>query len=268
MKNYLLFIALTFTLKISGQHDTTIYYREKGILVKTINEATGYEKLIKISKVEYYISTYLKIDDKWQLPTMTKIKWLSDSSYLLASKEPRVRIYQRLDTGYLIKDFIGNRLIQIGRSKLIFPLVRTGLWKDYDKSFGRLSSENIYQDNQVIANKYWINDSIFIKDTFRKVEKLPTYKGGSGAMIAFLKNNLKYPKEAKQNGIEGRVIVEFIVTTEGKVIGANVINEADSSLAKEAIRVVTLMQNKWNPGKNGKENANTFMSLPITFQIH
>lgn len=267
MKNYLLLIALTITLKISGQHDTTIYYREKGILVKTINEALSYEKLIKISKVEYYMSNYLKINDKWQLPTMTKIKWLSDSSYLMASKELRVRIYQRLDTGYLIKDFIGNKLIQIGRSKLIFPLVRTGPWKNYDQSSGRLSSENIYQDNQVIANKYWINDSTYINDTFIKVEKLPTYKGGTGAMIAFIKNNLKYPKEAKQNGIEGRVVVSFIVSSEGKVIGANVINEADPSLAKEALRIVNLMQNKWKPGKNGKENANSFMAIPITFKL-
>jgi len=267
MKNYLLLFALTISFNISGQNDTTIYYSEKGNPVKTINEALCYEKLIKVSKVEYYIRNYLKIDDKWQLPTMTKIKWLSDSSYLMLSKEQRIRIYQRLDTGYLIKDFTGNRLIQIGCSKLIFPLIRIGLWKNYNPLSGSLVSENIYRDNQVISNKYWINDSIFIKDTFREVEKIPTYKGGSRAMIAFIKNNLKYPQEAKQKGIEGRVIVRFIVSTEGNVIGTEVINEADSSLAKEAIRIVNLMQKKWTPGKNGNENVSTFMSIPITFKL-
>ena len=267
MKNYLLFFALTISFNISGQYDTTIYYSEKGNPVKTINEALYYEKLFKVSKVEYYLSNFLKMNDKWQTPIVTKIKWLFDSSYLMIGKDKRIRIYHKTDSGYLIKDYTDTRLNQMGTSKLIFPLVRTGLWKYYDPMFGGLRDERIYHDNQIITNKYWINDSIFIKDTERPVEVVPTYKGGTPAMTTFIKNNLKYPDNAKRNGIQGRAIVRFIVTREGNLVGSEVINDVDSSLAEEAIRVVNLMQNKWTPGKIGKENANTYMAIPIIFQL-
>jgi TonB family protein len=267
MKNYLLFFAISISFKLSGQSDTTIYYSVNREPVPNINKAFFYEKLLKVSKDEYLLSTFSKMNDKWQSPFYTKIKWLSDSSYLMTSSDKRIRIYHKTDSEFFIKDFVETRLIQIGTSKLIFPLVKSGLWKSFDPSSGSIQDESIYRDNQIITNKYWITDSTFIKDTFRGVEILPKYKGGSDAILSFINNNLRYPDQAKQNGIQGRVIVRFIVTSDGKLVGAKVINNVDPSLAKEALRVVNLMPKKWTPGRIGKENANTFMSIPITFQL-
>lgn len=267
MKNYLLIFAILISFKLSGQSDTTIYYSENGDPVPEINQASYYEKLLKVKKDKYLLSSFSKRNDKWQPPYVTKIKRLSDSSYLMTSNDNRIRIYHKTDSGFIIKDFVKTRLIQIGSSKLIFPLVRYGLWKSFDPSLGSIQDESIYHDNKIITNKYWINDYTFIKDTFRQAEVLPEYKGGSDAILSFINNHLRYPDQAKQKGIQGRVIVRFIITTDGKLVGAKVLNNVDPLLAEEALRVVNLLQNKWTPGKIGKENISTFFMFPITFTL-
>jgi TonB family protein len=267
MKNYFLIFAFTISIKLSGQSDTTIYYSADRVPASNIKQASFYEKLVKVSNDLYMLSEYSQINNKWQSPIMIKIKRLSDSSYLMTSKDERIRIYHKIDSGFSIKDFIQNRLIQTGNSKLIFPLVRSGLWKSFDQSSGKIQNESIYRDNLIITNKYWIDDSIFIKDTFRKVEIPPKYKGGSDALMSFIENNLIYPEKAKQKRIQGRVIVSGIITTEGKLVGGKILNTPDPTLADEALRVVNLLPQKWTPGKIGKENANTFIAIPITFRL-
>jgi TonB family protein len=267
MKNYILIFAILISFKLSGQSDTTIYYSEKGDPVPEINQASYYEKLLKVKKDKYLLSSFSKRNDKWQPPYETKIKRLSDSSYLMTSNDNRIRIYQKTDSGFIIKDFIKTRLIQIGSSKLIFPLVRYGLWKSFDPSSGSIQEERIFLDNKIITNKYWINDSKFIKDTFRQAEVPPEFKGGTDALFSFIGRNINYPDHLKQKRIQGRVVVGFIITTDGELVVTKVLNNADPSLAEEAIRVVNLTQNKWTPGKIGKENVNTLMMVPITFTL-
>lgn len=267
MKNYLLIFAILISFKLYGQSDTTIYYSENGDPVPEINQASYYEKLLKVKKDKYLLSSFSKRNNNWQPPYETKIKRLSDSSYLMTANDSRIRIYQKSDSGFIIKDFIKTRLIQIGSSKLIFPLVRYGLWKSFDPSSGSIQDESIYRDNKIVTNKYWINDSRFIKDTFRQAEVLPEFKGGTDALLLFIGNNTKYPDHLKQKGIQGRVIVRFIITADGELVGAKVLNNVDPSFAEEALKVVYLTQNKWTPGKIGKENVNTFFMFPITFTL-
>jgi TonB family protein len=267
MKTHLLFFAILISFKLSGQSDTTIYYSEKGDQVPEISQASYYEKLVKVKKDNYLLSSFSKRNDKWLPPFETKIKKLSDSSFSMTSNDKQIRVYHKTDSGYIIKDFIKTRLIRTGSSKLLFPLVRFGLWKIYDPSTGSIQEEIIYRDNKVITNKYWINDYTFINDTFRPVEVPPEFKGGSDALISFIESNLNYPVLASHNKIQGRVVVKFIITADGNVVGAKVINNADPSLAEEALRIVYLTKNKWIPGKIGNKNTNTFMSIPVTFKL-
>lgn len=96
------------------------------------------------------------------------------------------------------------------------------------------------------------------------VEQKPEFPGGEAALYKWLSENVVYPAEAKKDGVEGRVIVEFKITANGNIENARVLRSLHPALDKEALRVVNAMP-KWSPGRmNGKPVNVTYM-LPITF---
>ncbi len=108
------------------------------------------------------------------------------------------------------------------------------------------------------------------KVIYNKAEVDPTFVGGDGAMMTYLKDNLTYPELAQKNGVEGTVFVDFVVDEKGairEVLATDVTSDdIDQSLKAEAIRVVSAMPN-WVAGtQHGKAVAASF-SVPITFQL-
>lgn len=100
-------------------------------------------------------------------------------------------------------------------------------------------------------------------------EEMPEFPGGDSALVKWLGENVKYPAEAENQGIEGRVLVRFVVNEQGDVVSPEVINdsvEVDTLLCNEALRVVKAMP-KWTPGKNGGKPVNVYFTLPVTFQL-
>ena len=94
-------------------------------------------------------------------------------------------------------------------------------------------------------------------------EQMPSFKGN---VNAWLSSHLQYPAVAAENGIQGRVIVKFVVGREGNVSQAQVVRGVDPSLDREALRVVNCMP-IWNPGMNHGKPANVWFTLPITFKL-
>ena len=105
------------------------------------------------------------------------------------------------------------------------------------------------------------------EETFGTVEQAPEYRGGLAAMGAFLQKNLKYPSQASSAGIQGRVFVEFIVGSDGKVENVTPIKGIGFGCDEEAVRVVKLMQN-WVPGKQAGVPVRVRFTLPIVFQLN
>jgi protein TonB len=101
---------------------------------------------------------------------------------------------------------------------------------------------------------------------FDVVEQMPTFPGGDEELFKFLGENVRYPVIAQENGISGRVIVKFVVTRKGEVDRIEVVRSVESSLDKEAIRVVKSMP-KWIPGKQNGENVSVWFTLPINFRL-
>ncbi|MCD8203290.1 MAG: TonB family protein [Prevotella sp.] len=101
---------------------------------------------------------------------------------------------------------------------------------------------------------------------FDVVEEMPSFPGGQGALMEFLQKNIKYPVVAAENGIEGRVIVRFVVSKDGSISNVTVVRSVDSALDKEAIRVVESMP-KWIPGKQNGASVNVNFTLPVTFKL-
>lgn len=102
---------------------------------------------------------------------------------------------------------------------------------------------------------------------FMVVEQMPEFPGGQEALFHFLSENVKYPVIAQENGIQGRVIVQFVVNTDGSIVDVEVIRSGgDASLDKEAVRVIESMP-KWKPGKHKGEPVRVKYTTPINFSL-
>ena len=96
-------------------------------------------------------------------------------------------------------------------------------------------------------------------------EVMPEFPGGMPEMIKFLKENMNYPAEMKENGIEGRIFVQFVVTKTGSIQDVTIARGIDG-LNREAIRLVKQMPN-WKPGTNYGKQVNVKMVVPILFSL-
>ena len=98
------------------------------------------------------------------------------------------------------------------------------------------------------------------------VEKMPSFPGGQNRLMEFLKINMKYPLIAEDNGIQGRVIVQFIVKADGHIENVRIAKSVDPLLDKEAIRLIKAMP-RWEPGMQGGEKVDVRYTLPVTFRL-
>ena len=101
---------------------------------------------------------------------------------------------------------------------------------------------------------------------FDVVEQMPSFPGGQAALMNYLNNNIKYPVIAEENGIQGRVVVQFVVGKDGHISDVKVAKSVDPSLDKEAVRVVKAMP-KWIPGKQNGQAVTVRYTLPVTFRL-
>jgi periplasmic protein TonB len=104
------------------------------------------------------------------------------------------------------------------------------------------------------------------QEVFVVVEEMPSFPGGDAELLKFISENLQYPEIAKENNIQGKVIMRFCVTYKGTVDQVSVARGVDPSLDEEAIRVVKMLP-LFKPGKQGGKPVNVWFSLPISFQL-
>lgn len=103
-------------------------------------------------------------------------------------------------------------------------------------------------------------------EIFMVVEDMPEPPGGIAELMKFLGKNIKYPTIAQENGIQGRVVVEFVVNRDGSIVDPKVVRGVDPSLDKEAVRVIMSMP-KWKPGKQGGKTVRVKYTVPVTFRL-
>ena len=99
------------------------------------------------------------------------------------------------------------------------------------------------------------------------VEKMPEFPGGQQALFKYLSENVKYPVIAQENGIQGRVICQFVVNKDGSIVDVEVVRSGgDPSLDKEAVRVIKTMP-KWKPGKQRGKPVRVKYTVPVNFKL-
>ena len=101
---------------------------------------------------------------------------------------------------------------------------------------------------------------------FDVVEEMPSFPGGNGALMSYLASNIKYPVVAQENGVQGRVIVSFVVERDGSISDVRVARSVDPSLDREAQRVVKSMP-RWKPGKQNGSAVRVKYTVPVVFRL-
>lgn len=101
---------------------------------------------------------------------------------------------------------------------------------------------------------------------FQVVEEMPEFPGGMAECLKFLAKNIKYPTIAQENGVQGRVIVQFVVNQDGSIVDPVVVRSVDPYLDKEALRVIQMMP-KWKPGKQRGKAVRVKYTVPVTFKL-
>ena len=98
------------------------------------------------------------------------------------------------------------------------------------------------------------------------VDEQPTFPGGTNALVHFINSSRKYPTEAFNNGIHGRVLCSFIVQPDGEITHINVLKSIEPSLDREAVRVLNSMP-KWNAGRVDGTPVPVYCIMPNTFRL-
>lgn len=101
---------------------------------------------------------------------------------------------------------------------------------------------------------------------FDVVEVMPSFPGGAAALMKYLNDNIKYPVVAQENGVQGRVVISFVVEKDGSITDVKVAKSVDPSLDREAQRVVKGMPH-WIPGKQNGSAVRVKYTVPVTFRL-
>ncbi len=121
-------------------------------------------------------------------------------------------------------------------------------------------------EGEVLKAKQEIADEVEEEKVFDVVEQMPSYPGGDAALFKYLSDNIKYPTIAEENGVQGRVIVTFVVERDGSITDVKIVRAVDPSLDREAVRVVKSMPS-WIPGKQNGKSVRVKYTLPVTFRL-
>ena len=133
---------------------------------------------------------------------------------------------------------------------------------DFDKGTDDRNVVREHKDEIVVEEKKPVEDN----HVFTTVEQMPQFPGGDAELLKYIQKNLKYPPVAMENNIQGRVVIQFVVTRTGKVGEVKVARSKDPDLDKEAVRVVKSLPD-FIPGKMNGQAVNVWYTVPITFKL-
>ena len=124
------------------------------------------------------------------------------------------------------------------------------------------------EPSQEKATEQSLSISIATESTATKdiVEQMPEYPGGIPAMMEFIKDNIKYPESLKESAIQGRVIVQFVISETGEIGDVKVMRSIDPALDAEAVRVVKSMP-RWKPGVQDGKTVSVKYTMPFMFRL-
>lgn len=133
---------------------------------------------------------------------------------------------------------------------------------DFDKGTDDLNIVREHKNEVIVEEKAPVEDN----KVFTSVEQMPQFPGGDAELLKWISSHIKYPAIAMENNVQGRVVVQFVVTKNGSIGEVKVVRGKDPDLDKEAVRVVKTLPN-FIPGKMNGQAVNVWYTLPINFKL-
>ena len=133
-----------------------------------------------------------------------------------------------------------------------------------DQAQVEVKDEEVVEAVQVVTEE--VTEDVDAAEPFVVVEEMPMFPGGQEALLAYIGEHTQYPEVAKENNIQGKVIVRFCVTSKGGVDKVEILKGVDPELDKEAIRVVKTLPT-FKPGKQGGKPVPVWFMVPINFTL-
>ena len=143
-----------------------------------------------------------------------------------------------------------------------------------DKAFGQTNVDNGQDERDkfqtavtdVVVEKPVEKPKEAVAQVFHSVEQMPQFPGGEAALMKYLQSHINYPPMAVENGVQGRVVVQFVVDKTGKVGEVVVVRNVDKDLDKEAVRIIKTLP-KFIPGRQNGQAVSVWYTLPVTFKL-
>lgn len=135
--------------------------------------------------------------------------------------------------------------------------------EDFDRGTDDLNVVRTHRDEVVVHEEAPASDE---DKTFTSVEQMPQFPGGEAALMSWVANHINYPATAQENGVQGKVVVQFVVKTDGSIGEVKVVRSKDPDLDREAVRVVKTFPN-FTPGKMNGQPVNVWYTLPVSFKL-
>ena len=129
-----------------------------------------------------------------------------------------------------------------------------------------LQGEGQVGKDEVVVVGYGAMEASDANPVFQVVEVMPEFPGGMAECLKFLGKNIKYPVQSQQAGVQGKVIVQFVVEKDGSVSNPKVVRSIDPDLDGEAVRVISIMP-KWKPGMQKGQPVRVKYTVPVTFRL-
>lgn len=253
------------SLSFAQNKRDTIYYDKSWAVTKQIDSALYY-RIIKEANNLYNVTDYYIHSDSVQMTG--------------AFKDYAQKIYEGEFVYYSKNGFV--------TSKVTYKDGKLNGQRTYCDSTGRITSTEDFVDgvNHGDFIVYYENGAIRRKETYEHgkltdkacylengkktkyfVHSSPAeFKKGRAALLSYLSQHIKYPKEAQEKGIQGKVYIQFVVSDKGEITNVTLKKSVHPLLDQEAIRVVKSMP-KWTPGFFEGKAVNSIFSLPITFTL-
>lgn len=243
LRNLLFALALAPLPALAQQ--TIVYYNDEGKKVDSKAEATTEEHIEKTPEGYYYVKIY--IDD-----TLS-----TEGAYSQYGEEKRENVkeglhkhYQRMGGFmYYSEEYVGGKL--------------HGELRNYYPS-GKLKRIERYNQNEFLSGECFNEDGS--PKPFTRFQQAPGYPGGESAMMAYLSENMKYPKKARKKGVQGQVVITFVVDKTGQVTDVRILKDPGEGCGEEAARLVREMP-RWTPGMANDRPVKVRYTLPLRFKL-
>jgi TonB family protein len=238
-------LILLIAIQCNAIAQDTTYYKERAEVVNNPTEATYYEVVTHLGDSTYTKETY----NMYNMQTALVTYYLSSKDDVEIHHGERKEWYH---TGHLFFEGTyvdGNK---DGEFKAYWPDESVERTEQYNK--GKLISATCfdYKGNKIECVDF---------------EKGPEFPGGDEALYMFLANNIIYPHEAREAGIQGKVYLTFIVEPNGEITNIRVLQGIGGGCDEECIRIIKMMP-RWSPGYLGNKPVRVQFNLPVTFTLN